>query len=397
MTAFYYGYFCPTTHPIFHNLVYSLMPRSSTRPRLYWTLQVGGWGAYGLLGGVLSAVFGRFKPIVIPIEFIVAGSMILGSHLLRLYLRRRGWTRLLLAALLPRLLLGNLLVAVGSMALTGVLVTLLYWVVEPTGMNKAGFPWLQYVGYTANSFFTMLLWSAAYFSLHYFDNLRQAEIDKWKLTAAVREAEMRTLKAQINPHFLFNGLNNIRALVLENPVRAREMMTHLSDLLRYSLQLNSREQVPLARELEIVEHYLTLESLQLEERLHFTLDVAPATLDVQLPPMTLQLLVENAIKHGIAPRPGGGDIHISAQLDGPEQVLITVRNPGHYRPNPDAPDHTGVGLPNAHERLQLLFGPTASLAIANDARQAETVIAELRLPVREAALAEHQPTKTPSS
>ncbi|GAB3852981.1 histidine kinase [Hymenobacter terrigena] len=358
-----------------------LMPRSSTRPRLYWLLQIGGWGAYGVLGGVLAAVFGKFRPLIIPIEIIVSGSLVLGSHLLRLYLRRHGWTRLPLAALLPRLLLGNLLVSVGSMALTGVLVTLLFWVVEPTGQGSKAFPWLQYVGYTANSFFSMLLWSAAYFSLHYFDNLRQAEIEKWKLTAAVRDAEMRTLKAQINPHFLFNGLNNIRALVLENPVRAREMMTHLSDLLRYSLQLNTREQVPLARELEIVEHYLTLETLQLEERLTYTLDVAPATLDVLLPPMTLQLLVENAIKHGIAPRPGGGDIHISAQVERPGQVLITVRNPGRYQPDPAALDHTGIGLPNAHERLQLLFGPTASLVIGDDARQANTVTAELRLPV----------------
>lgn len=357
------------------------MLRSSARPRLYWILQVGGWGAYGLMGGVLSMIFGKFKLIIIPIEIVVAGSILLGSHLLRLYLRRHGWTRLPLLVLLPRLLLANLLVAVGSMALTGVLVTLLYWAIEPVRQGKQDFPWLPYVGYAANSFFFMLLWSAGYFSLHYFDNLRQAEIDKWKLTAAVRDAEMRTLKAQINPHFLFNGLNNIRALVLENPTRARAMMTHLSDLLRYSLQLNSREQVPLARELETVAHYLTLESLQLEERLHYTLDVAPDTLDVLLPPMTLQLLVENAIKHGIAPRPGGGSVHILAQLEAPGQVLITVRNPGRYQPDPTAPDHTGIGLPNAHERLQLLFGPAASLRIGNDAHQADTVTAELRLPV----------------
>ncbi len=370
------------------------MSRSSARPRLYWILQVGGWGAYGLLGGVLAAIFGQFKPILVPIQLIVAGALLLGSHLLRGYLRRHGWTRLPLAALLPRLLLGNLLVAVGSMALTGALTALLYWAVDPASQGGKGFPWLPYVGYTANAFFFMLLWSAAYFSLHYFDTLRQAEIDKWKLTAAVRDAEMRTLKAQINPHFLFNGLNNIRALVLENPTRAREMMTHLSDLLRYSLQLNSREQVPLARELETVAHYLTLESLQLEERLHYTLDVAPPTLHVPLPPMTLQLLVENAIKHGIAPRPGGGGIHISAQLEGPGQVLITVRNPGRYQPNPSAPDHTGIGLPNAHERLQLLFGPAASLRIGNDARQADTVTAELRLPVPAAGAAEREADRT---
>lgn len=357
------------------------MPRSSARPRLYWILQIGGWSAFGLLGGVLATVFGKFKPIIIPIEIIVAGSLLLGSHLLRLYLRRHGWTRLSLPRLLPRLLLGNLLVAVGSMALTGALITALYWLTDPASQAGKSFPWLQYVGYIANSFFFMLLWSAAYFSLHYFDNLRQTEIEKWKLATAVRDAEMRTLKAQINPHFLFNGLNNIRALVLENPARAREMMTHLSDLLRYSLQLNTREQVPLARELETVRHYLTLESLQLEERLHYTLDADPATLATPLPPMTLQLLVENAIKHGITPRPGGGEVHVAAQLAGPGQVLITVRNPGRYQPNPTAPDHTGIGLPNAHERLQLLFGPSASLHVGPDAHLPDTVTAELRLPL----------------
>ena len=356
------------------------MATFSARPRLYWLLQLLGWSLYAVLGGALSVIFGKFRAIIIPIELIVGGSLLLGSHLLRLYLRRHGWTHLPLAKLLPRLLLGNLLTAVGSMVLTGVLVALMFALLHTSEYNE-GFPWLKYVGYTANSFFSLLLWSAIYFSLHYLNRSRQAEIDQWRLAAAVREAEMRTLKAQINPHFLFNGLNNIRALVLENPARAREMMTHLSDLLRYSLQLNTREQVPLARELEVVTHYLILESLQLEERLHYSLDVAPAALPVLLPPMTVQLLVENAIKHGIAPRPGGGAVHVSAQLESPDQLLITVRNPGRYQPNPTAPDHTGVGLPNAHERLQLLFGPTASLRVGNDAQLADTVTAELRLPV----------------
>jgi len=352
----------------------------TTRSRLYWTLQIGGWALYGLFGGILASIFGKFSVTIIPIEVIVAGTLVLMSHLLRLYVRRHGWARLLPPALLPRLFVAHLVVAgVGIAIIAGLTVLWLLAVSPPEAGHK--FPAVQYVGYGLNIFFVMWLWSTIYFGMHYLDNYKQVEIDKWKLTAAVRDAEMRTLKAQINPHFLFNGLNNIRALVLENPVRARAMMTHLSDLLRYSLQLNSREQVPLARELEIVAHYLTLESLQLEERLHFTLDVAPATLDVLLPPMTLQLLVENAIKHGIAPRPGGGGIHISAQLERPGQVLITVRNPGRYLPNPAAPGHTGVGLPNAHERLQLLFGPTASLVIADDARQADTVTAELRLPV----------------
>jgi two-component system LytT family sensor kinase len=361
---------------------------ASSRSRLYWILQIGGWGLYGLFGGVLATIFGKFSPTIVIVEVIVAGTLLALTHLLRLYVRRQGWARLPLGKLLPRLFVAHLGVAVVGIVIIGLLMVLVMLTLHPPEAGQK-FPWVQYVGYGLNIFFVMWLWSTIYFGLHYFDNYKQGEIDKWKLTAAVRDAEMRTLKAQINPHFLFNGLNNIRALVLENPVRAREMMTHLSDLLRYSLQLNSREQVPLARELEVVAHYLTLESLQLEERLRYTLDVAPAALDVLLPPMTVQLLVENAIKHGIAPRPGGGDVHISAQLDGPDQVLITVRNPGHYAPNPAAPDHTGVGLPNAHERLQLLIGPSASLRVGNDARQAGVVTAELRLPLPGSLKARH--------
>ena len=355
-----------------------LLPTS--RHRLYWTLQLGGWALYGLLGGALIGIFGQLSRTIVLVEVVVAGTLLLLSHLLRLFVRRQGWARLPLGALLPRLFAAHVGIAVASQVLiAGLMLGLLTLLGERTAGQK--FPLVQYVGYALQVFFVMCLWSTIYFGSHYLDQFRQAEIDKWKLAAAVRDAEMRTLKAQINPHFLFNGLNNIRALVLENPTRAREMMTHLSDLLRYSLQLNAREQVPLARELEIVAHYLTLETLQLEERLHYTLDVAPAALDVLLPPMTLQLLVENAIKHGIAPRPGGGGVHLSAQLETPGQVLITVRNPGRYQPNPTAPDHTGVGLPNAHERLQLLFGPAASLRIGNDAHQPDTVTAELRLPL----------------
>ncbi len=357
------------------------MPLLTARPRLYWLFQLVGWTLYGVFGGLLASIFGKFSPIIVLVEALVAATLIVLSHGLRLFARRRGWARLPLGALLPRLLVAHALIAVGSMVIIGGLTALGYRLARPAHAGT-GFPWVQYVGYAMNVFFVMWLWSTIYFGLHYFDSYQQADVDKWKLAAAVREAEMRTLKAQINPHFLFNGLNNIRALVLENPARAREMMTHLSDLLRASLQLNAREQVPLARELETVRHYLALEALQLEERLAYTLDVDPGALAVPLPPMTLQLLVENAIKHGIAPRPGGGRVQLAAQLDGAGQLLVTVRNPGRYRPPArPGPDHTGVGLPNAHERLQLLFGPAASLRIGNDAHQADTVLAELRLPV----------------
>jgi len=356
-----------------------LSPRTATSNRLYWTLQITSWTLYGAFGAVLVTIFSKtpLSLYVLCIEAIVAVVLLLMSHLLRLYVKRHSWAQLSLGALLPRLFVAHALVAVVSQVLIGCCVVLLLMAMHK--LSGEGFPWRQYIGYGLNVFFVMWMWSALYFGWHYLSGYRQAEIDKWKLAAAVREAEMRTLKAQINPHFMFNGLNNIRALVMEDPSRARQMITHLSDLLRYSIQLNSTEQVPLARELEIVEHYLELEAVQLEERLAYSLDVDKAALPTLIPPMTLQLLVENAIKHGIAPRPDGGAITLTARTDLATQFLyITVRNTGRYAP---APGHEGVGLRNVQERLHLLYGKHVQLVIGNDPVVPATVLAELRLPL----------------
>jgi two-component system LytT family sensor kinase len=349
-----------------------------TRPRLYWKLQLTGWTLYGVFGGLVAGVFRRFSLTLVVIEVIIAATLLLASHAFRLYIRRQGWVRLPLMALLPRLLLANLVVATVGIVTIAVLTILLY-VLTKQADPGTGFPWLQYVGYWLNVYFVLLAWSTLYFGLHYFDNYRLAEIDRWKLAAAAREAEMRTLQAQLNPHFLFNGLNNIRALVMEDPARARAMMTHLAELLRYSMQRNGAQQVPLATELEIVDNYLQLEAMQLEERLRYTVAVAPEALPILLPPMTLQLLVENAIKHGLAPRPAGGQLSLSAQLDAAGSSLqLAVRNTGTYAPQPG---HPGLGVRNVQERLSLLFGTAAHFAIGPDPLLPDTVLAELHLPI----------------
>jgi two-component system LytT family sensor kinase len=343
----------------------------TSRTRLYWTLQLICWGLYALLGIAIFKVTGRLTASYILAQVFIVALNIGTSHLLRGLIRRGGWVQLPVLAVVPRLLGVNFLLSLVTQLVISAIMMFMLDIFTP-----AQFSWMMLLLYTLYGNFVFWLWSVLYFGLHYLDSYKQAEVDKWKLTAAVQEAEMRMLKAQINPHFMFNGLNNIRALVTENPARARDMITHLSDLLRYSIQLNSTEQVPLAREMEIVEHYLALEAMQLEERLDYSLHVEPEALAVLIPPMTLQLLVENAIKHGISPRPEGGCVELRARLDGP-QLRVTVRNTGHYQPRPD---HTGVGLRNAQERLQLLFGKAAALSLTNSAEAADMVVAELRLP-----------------
>ena len=218
------------------------MPLLTSRRRLYWTLQVVCWSVYALLGLVIFKTVGQFTPGLAAAQLAICGLHIAATHLLRYGIRRGNWLRLPLGRVLPRLLAANAVLAVGTQLLiSGLMIFVVRY------FSYAQFRWAYLLVYALQANFVFWLWSGFYFGLHYLDGYQQAEVDKWKLTAAVREAEMRTLKAQINPHFMFNGLNNIRALVLENPARARTMLTHLSDLLRYSIQLSSAERVQIGR------------------------------------------------------------------------------------------------------------------------------------------------------
>ena len=195
--------------------------------------------------------------------------------------------------------------------------------------------------------------------------------------SSVKEAELRALKSQVNPHFIFNSLNSLRALIDEDPDRARKAVTQLANLLRYSLQSGLLETVPFEEELGIVNDYLALEQVRHEERLRLRLDIAPEALHLPIPPMLLQTLVENAVKYGISQRPEGGEISIVARNEG-GTLRIEVSNPGEIK-SLDAAKSTGVGLHNAAERLRLIFGERATLRLSSE--QPSRVVAEAIIPM----------------
>ena len=170
-------------------------------------------------------------------------------------------------------------------------------------------------------------WLCLYFFYNVFERLNRSEIERFQLMTSVKEAELRALKSQVNPHFIFNSLNSLRALIDEDPARARKAVTQLANLLRYSLQSGQLETVPFEDELGIVNDYLALEQVRHEERLRLRLDIAPEALHLPIPPMLLQTLVENAVKYGISPRPEGGEIAIVARKEG-GTLRIQVSNPG---------------------------------------------------------------------
>lgn len=186
----------------------------------------------------------------------------------------------------------------------------------------------------------------------------------------LKEANLNTLKGQINPHFIFNSLNNIRGLVQENPAKSKEMITRISELLRSSLLSGKTNFVTLEQEVETVENFLEISKIQYEDRLNFRLDISPKTKSIQIPPMILQMLVENAVKHGIAVLKEGGKIDVITFINSNNFHLI-VKNTGSISQNENS---TKIGLKNIQERLKLLFDDKASFTLSEENNEVTATI-----------------------
>ena len=215
------------------------------------------------------------------------------------------------------------------------------------------------------------IWMLIYIVYHYVEKNRNDQIDRLKLETTVKELELKTIKSHINPHFIFNSLNSIRALVDENPKRARRAITELSNILRSSMQAEKSETVPLEKELDIVKDYLALEQMRFEERLQIEFDIDEDTLQQQVPPMMLQTLVENAIKHGISKQVLGGVVRVVAIFK--DNVMqLQVQNTGQLLKNPDG---EGFGIKSTQDRLNLMYQGKAVFEIKNlDATMVESKV-----------------------
>ena len=234
-------------------------------------------------------------------------------------------------------------------------------------------------------------WTSSYLGLRIYRQYQAARIERLELAAHIQEAAWQALRAQLNPHLLFNSLNCIRALIPRDLTAPREALTHLSELLRSSLSLKQHELIPLQTELETVESFFALERLRFEQRLRVATDIAPAARTWLVPPFLVQILTENAVKYGVAPYEDGGDIllRIAVQSD---SLVVEVRNRGVI--GQQAPGKsTGLGLANLRSRLALLFGPAATLTVANDGPA--QVLARAVVPAKRAIPGAQTPGSSP--
>ncbi len=219
-----------------------------------------------------------------------------------------------------------------------------------------------------------LVWAGFYVAVKGLMELNNGRETRLQLESNLKESQLNTLKGQINPHFMFNSLNNIRGLMLEDVDRARYMLTSLSETLRYSLTKSDSNAIALEDELEMVENYIEISKIQFEDRLQFHTNIDKSTLNIQIPPMIIQMLVENAIKHGISNLKEGGKISLSASLK-TNHLLIEVANTGVLSQSEDS---TQLGLKNIKKRLELLYGETASFHLKEIEKQ---VVATIKIPV----------------
>jgi two-component system, LytTR family, sensor kinase len=350
----------------------------SFRLSRYWVFQFAGWGLFALINIFYVLLFNRYETGSLQRILFYSEVGIIFTHFMREVILRSS---LLLKDLRSQILTFLLFTIVFSFFITCVVSPFEH--IFQLRLNAEGRPY-SYLSLFITNFIQfiplLLMWNAIYFMYHFVAKTRKQELDTIKLEALVRQLEVQTIKAHINPHFIFNSLNGIRALIDEEPERARDAISKLSKILRSSLSAEKADTVELGKELEIVRAYLDLESMRFEERLQVEIEVDEITLNNQVPPMMLQTLVENAIKHGISKQMKGGIVKIVSEIKGGHHELL-VQNTGHLKGF--AKHEGGFGLSSTKERLQLLYGDKASFEIK---QVNETLVeAKVLMPIGEKA------------
>lgn len=355
------------------------MPRSS---RAYWACQLGGWSLYSVVQLFAGVFLLRLPWIRTAAETVVLNGIgLILTHQLRAHVLRHNWNSFHLRSLLPRIAVASLVLALpmGLMSPFASIAALqnsedLIHELAPAIQPHFN-PLIRFVHLWINWAVLFAIWLGIYFAVLSIRRRRYAELRQSELTRMLQQAELRLLKSQLNPHFLFNALNTVRSLIADNPQAAQTAVTHFANTLRYALSAGQQEMVPLSKELEIVRDYLEIESLRFEDRLSVDYSVSDEAGAVQIPAMLLQTLVENAIKHGIADLPRGGRVKIEGTV-GDGTLLLQVEN---SRRAGAAKQGEGTGLRNSAERLRLMFGPRAGITL--DLSQPDTAAARVHIPV----------------
>ncbi len=335
-------------------------PKSAPRKE-FWVLNIAGWAILGLINIVFQTDYlsNNFIAIAYSVVITLVGigmSLFLRMLILKLKLVERKFLRAITQ------LLGI------SLATSFVSVLIFSAVIEFT-LVPGPFSWDRLIGNTFNFSLTFLVWTFIYVSFLFFEQQQNLAAQKLRLSLQLKDAELNILRKQLSPHFLFNALNNIRAQILVDPEAARTAILDVSDLLRYALNYQKKKNVTVDEEMEIVQAYINLNKTHLGEKVQFEIDIAQDLGQLNIPPMSIQLLVENAIKHGALI--SGGLVSVSVQ-ETPDHKLIEVINPGVLKAN----KNEGIGLNNLKKRLSEMYKNSVEFSLSS---AANTVKAQIKI------------------
>ncbi|CAH0995777.1 hypothetical protein EMA8858_01904 [Emticicia aquatica] len=338
--------------------------------KLYWTFQIVGWTLnFSNEVFAYSLQYGYDNQLIFQAVTNISLAIFL-TNIFRYIVKKYNLITLSLPQLSIRVLLGVILMDTFMVALN------LPLDAKYTGQLIIENPILV-IEYFISFGKPLLVWVLVYVFYHYSEEKGQREIERIRLKTSIKESEAKVLKAQMNPHFMFNALNSIRALVYEDPTKAQQGITQLSNILRSSLIADRRTTISLKEELRTVEDYLALEKVRYEERLQTKWDVDDNTLGIQVPPMMLQTLVENAIKHGVQKAIGWGFVEINTSIIN-HKLHIKIRNTGQLHSTDSDSESGGFGLKNTAQRLDILYGNDACFKIYQEDNL--TVCAEIIVP-----------------
>ena len=343
---------------------------------LYWKCQLIGWSVASLYWSLMGYVGTNFSVILAIIHFLGDLSIyIIPTHLFRNFSVQHRWHTLRPKPLLIRIVPAVVFLGLSFMVLT----------IGKNYLIRFGFEHgfsENFQHYSRNAWLTtfvtgvrlMSIWVLAYYLYHYAQREINATKESARLAIIAKDAQLNQLAAQLYPHFFFNSLNNIKALVLEEPYKARRAIDLLSDLLRTSLYRRDSALISVQEEMALMKDYLELEKMRFEKRLETIVEVEEQLLRALILPLSIQTLVENAIKHGIAQRKAGGTIHIKIEQN-EDFIKITIQNPGKLK----AENSKGLGIKNLTERLHLQFNGRASFELKE--QDDETVLAPMITPL----------------
>jgi two-component system LytT family sensor kinase len=345
------------------------------KKRLYWGLQGFGWGTFTL--GVFLfnyLVSNRIQLEDIVYSFLIFFIGILLSHFIRFVFKLYGWHTSGLTTILHK-------VAILSSLIGGFHITLLYLLSSIGNSSLTDkFTAANFFGQSGTFASIYFMWGILYFVIYFFRNFKKEEIKNLTHQSKMNEIQLNKFKSQLNPHFIFNSMNGLRSLIDEDTNRAKEGITQLSNILRHTLTIDRKQLIHLDEELKLVEDYLNLEKIRLEERLEFKIDFVEDSLYFQVPPMLIQTLVENGIKHGVSQLIKGGEVKIDCKVVD-DNLVISIVNSGQYSPATNkhlSPNETnGFGLENSRQRLGFIFNGKAKLVISNQDQNNVLTIIEI--------------------